>query len=415
MAKVRKRTLPSGEIRWLADYVDAKGIRRSKQFEKRKDADSYLVTVRANLKSGVHVAESDSVSVARAGVLWLESADAAKLERATCDQYRQHLNLHIKPFIGALLLSKLSVPVCREFEDTLRREGRSPAMIRKVMTSFRSMLTDSQERGLIARNVARDLRRNRRKGKDDQAERRQKGKLKIGVDIPTPDEASAIIHAATGRWRAFFTVVILTGLRASELRGLRWVDVDFAGRGIAVRQRADRYNEIGRPKSEAGERVVPLPPIALNALREWKLICPRGEEGLVFPNGSGKVESLANIINRGLIPTQIAAGVTVPKLDKAGQPVKDDKGNGVMRAKYSGMHALRHFYASWCINRRVDGGMELPAKVVQERLGHSSIVMTMDLYGHLFPRGDDTEELARAESALLGARNTVATKPGKMQ
>jgi len=88
-------------------------------------------------------------------------------------------------------------------------------------------------------------------------------------------------------------------------------------------------------------------------------------------------------------------------------------GEPVSRAKYTGTHALRHFYASWCINRRVDGGMELPVKVVQERLGHSSIVMTMDLYGHLFPRGDDKEELARAESALLSARNTTATKSPK--
>jgi integrase len=51
-------------------------------------------------------------------------------------------------------------------------------------------------------------------------------------------------------------------------------------------------------------------------------------------------------------------------------------------------HALRHFYASRCINRRADGGLELPAKVVQERLGHAPIVMTMDTYGHLFPRSD---------------------------
>ena len=71
------------------------------------------------------------------------------------------------------------------------------------------------------------------------------------------------------------------------------------------------------------------------------------------------------------------------------------------RAKYTGLHALRHFYASWCINRRVDGGLELPAKVVQERLGHSSIMITMDVYGHLFPRGDDSAELEAAERSLL--------------
>ena len=70
-------------------------------------------------------------------------------------------------------------------------------------------------------------------------------------------------------------------------------------------------------------------------------------------------------------------------------------------AKYTGLHALRHFYASWCINRRQDGGLELPPKLVQARLGHASIVMTLDVYGHLFPAGDDGSELAAAEKILL--------------
>lgn len=72
-----------------------------------------------------------------------------------------------------------------------------------------------------------------------------------------------------------------------------------------------------------------------------------------------------------------------------------------MMAKYGGMHALRHFYASWSINRPQDGGLGLPPKVIQERLGHSSIMMTMDVYGHLFPRGDDAAEMAAAERALF--------------
>jgi integrase len=71
------------------------------------------------------------------------------------------------------------------------------------------------------------------------------------------------------------------------------------------------------------------------------------------------------------------------------------------KAKYTGLHCLRHFYASWCINPVEQGGLELPPKVVQERLGHSSITMTYDRYGHLFPRGDDSEALAAAESALI--------------
>lgn len=60
--------------------------------------------------------------------------------------------------------------------------------------------------------------------------------------------------------------------------------------------------------------------------------------------------------------------------------------------------AFRHFFASWCLNPKERGGHELPPKVVQHLLGHSS---TLDRYGHLFPRGDDCDELAAAASALL--------------
>jgi integrase len=71
------------------------------------------------------------------------------------------------------------------------------------------------------------------------------------------------------------------------------------------------------------------------------------------------------------------------------------------KAKYTGMHALRHFYASWCINRTEDGGLGLPPKNVQERLGHASITITLDRYGHVF-KGDDPGELDEAAQALLG-------------
>jgi integrase len=294
------------------------------------------------------------------------------------------------------LLAKLNVPAVRAFEDKLKEEGRSAVMVRKVIGSLGSLIADAQERGLVARNIVRDLRGRRKPGKERKAERRQKGKLKAGIDIPLPTEIKAIVTAVQGRWRPLLLTAIFAGLRASEIRGLRWDDVDLDGAKIHVRQRADRFNDIGRPKSEAGERTVPVPPLVANTLREWKLACPKGTLGLVFPNGAGNVESLGNIINRGLCPPQVAAGVVID----TGQV--DDKGNPVMAARYSGMHSLRHFYASWCINRRADGGLELPAKVVQERLGHSSIVMTMDTYGHLFPSGDDAAELASAERALLG-------------
>lgn len=411
---VRKRewTTPKGEAKtaWVVDYVDAGGKRRLKTFRLKKEADQFAATASVEVREGVHVADSASVTVTKAAEFWLASAKASGLERSTLDQYRQHVELHIRPLIGETLLSKLNVPAVRAFEDDLREKGRSPAMVRKLMVSLGSLLADALERGLVGRNVVREKSRARQKGKDKRLERRQKGKLKVGVDIPTREEIKAIVGALDGRWRALLLTAIFAGLRASELRGLRWADVDLERREIRVHQRADRFNDIGRPKSEAGERTVPIPPMVTNALKEWKLAYPRpvigkdqdGDaicedarpEHLVFPNGVGKVESLANIINRGLMPVQVAAGVC----DPIG---KDADGKEIMKARYTGMHAIRHFYASWCINRPADGGLGLPPKVVQERLGHSSIVMTMDVYGHLFPRGDDTDEMAAAERALL--------------
>ncbi|MDW9537148.1 tyrosine-type recombinase/integrase [Sinorhizobium meliloti] len=408
---VRKRNwiTPKGveKSAWVVDYFDMAGKRRLKTFTKKKDADTFAATAKVEVREGVHVADSASATIEEAGKLWIASARAAGLERATIEDYERHLRMHIVPFIGASKLPSLSIAKIRAFEDQLREAGRSAAMIKKVLVSLGSLLADAQERGLVARNVVRDMKGRRGSGEKRQ-EKRQKGRLKAGVDIPTREEVKALVGALAGRWRPLILTATFCGLRASELRGLRWQDVDMEKREIRVHQRADRYNDIGRPKSISGERILPAPPMVINALREWKLACPkrdsgkRGDDGekimvldLVFPNGTGKVEQLNNILRRGLHPAWVAAGVAIDsgEVDKNGKPV--------LAPKYTGMHALRHFYASWCINRRKDGGLELPPKVVQERLGHSSIMMTMDVYGHLFPRSDDGDEMAEAERAFL--------------
>ena len=352
--------------------VDGQGDRHIRTFDRKKDADAYRGQVTVDVGLGVHTAPSKSLTVREAGDLWLETGESNELERATLDSYEQHLRLHIVPLLGNEKLAALTTAAIRGFEDKLRQNNVSPVMRRRVIVSLGSLLADAQERGLVAQNVVRSLRASR-KGKD-RHRRREGAKLKVGV-IPAPTEIKRIIAHLNGRWRPLLLTAIFTGLRASELRGLRWNDVDLKRGELHVRQRADRYNVIGRPKSHSGERSVPLPPSVVAVLRGWKLQCPKGELGLVFPNGIGKVENIQNILNRDFFPAQIAAGVVT----KGGKP----------KAKYTGLHALRHFFASWCTNRRQDGGLELPLKVVQERLGHSTVVLTADRYSHLFPRGDD--------------------------
>jgi integrase len=133
------------------------------------------------------------------------------------------------------------------------------------------------------------------------------------------------------------------------------------------------------------------------------LVCPKGDLDLVFPNGDGGIENLSNILQRGFQPAQIAAGIAVPTKDEHDKPVRDEDGKPILAAKYYGLHSLRHFHASWLINRKADGGLELPPKEVQTRLGHSSITMTLDVYGHLFPRGRENVEITDFERSLSPA------------
>lgn len=395
---VRKRTWTTKGVEktaWVVDYLDGSDTRRLKTFKTKKAADTFAATAHLEVREGNHVADSASVTVAAAGKLWLAARERAGRERTTIDQYRQHLDLHIVPYIGNAKLTALNAPGLHAFRDRLHDEGRSAVMVKKVMVSLGSLLADAQDRGLVSRNIVHEM-RGRRGASEGRAENRAKAKLRVGVDIPAPAEIKAIVGALEGRWRPVLLTAIFTGLRASELTGLTWSDVDLANKVLHVRQRADRFKTIGRPKTGAGERQVPLTPIVINTLRQWKLAGTKSDMGLVFPNLKGRPEALQPIVRDGYQAAQKRAGVVLPGKEK------DADGKLIMVAKYSGLHSLRHFYASWCINRRADGGLELPPKVVQDRLGHSSITMTMDTYGHLFPRGDDADEMAAAESALLG-------------
>jgi integrase len=382
----RKWTTRKGEAKecWVVDYVDQNGDRHIQTYERKKDADDRQAAVKVEVATGIHTAHSKSPTVAEAAEDWIKYVKLEKRERSTVDHYRSHIDNHIGPRIGSEKLAKLTTPRIQAFRDDLLA-SLSRAQAKKVLTSLKSLLKDAQRRGNVSQNVALGVSITR--------DNRTKRKLKVGVDIPTPDEIKRIVHAAKGRSRPLIVTVIFTGLRSSELRGLRWADVDFNACELHVRQRADRYNEMGKPKSEAGERVIPLGPLVVNTLKEWKLACPKGELDLVFPNTLGKIWDHADIVSRYLWPTMVAAGVTTTAKDGDGKPVTE--------AKYTGLHALRHFYASWLINRKKDGGLELPPKTVQARMGHSSIVVTMDTYGHLFPNSDDGSEMAEAEKALL--------------
>jgi integrase len=115
----------------------------------------------------------------------------------------------------------------------------------------------------------------------------------------------------------------------------------------------------------------------MNTLREWRLQCPKGDQGLAFPNWMGKVESHSNLLERGLQPILKAAGIET--------------------AEY-GMHSLRHACASLWIENGYN------PKQIQRLMGHSSIKVTFDVYGHLFSDAEADQRAAEnVQAKLLGS------------
>src|SRR5215471_10683713 len=217
MASVYKRTWTGQDgrerVRWVAAYKDQQGRRHNKGFRSRKDAKAFLVLTEGEIVRGVHSPESTSITVAEAARLWLKRGELEQLERSTMRQYRNHVDHHILPLIGAVKLARLSTPVVQLFRDKLL-ETRSRALARKVLASLKSIIGEAMRRGLVAQNCAAPV--------SIDSKKREAGKLEVGVDIPSLADVNLLIERAEGRWRRFFVTAVFTGMRASELRGLVW-------------------------------------------------------------------------------------------------------------------------------------------------------------------------------------------------
>jgi len=274
MASVRKRTWGDGKTAWVADYFDQDGKRHLKTFKTQKAAKAWLVGTQHEVKQGIHTPESDSITVAEAAEIWMEKGELENLERSTLRQYRNHANLHIKPSrIGAEKLARLSTPTIEAFRDDLLKKCSRP-MARKVLTSLKSIIGEAQRRGLVAHNAAQPV-------KID-AKKRDQRKLAVGRDIPSKEEIQTILSRADGRWRPLLITAIFTGMRASELRGLSWNDVNFEHKVAHVRQRANLWGEIGAPKSAAGHREIPMSPMSSTCSRNGGWHARRARETSSF-------------------------------------------------------------------------------------------------------------------------------------
>jgi integrase len=360
---------------WVADYFDQHRKRHLKTFATKKAAQAWLVETQGEVLRGIHTPERASINVYEAAQLWLKRGMVEGLEKGTLKGYGALVRLHIGPSkIGNVKLALLSTPMIEDWRDQLVAKL-SRRLARKVLGTLKSILSEAQRRGLVAQNVAWPVRVD--------AKKRDQKKIEVGRDISGKPDVRKILTALNdNRWarhRASIVTAAFTGMRASELRGLPWSALDLGKKTITVRQRADEWGTIAMPKSHAGQREIPMSPNVFNTLKEWKLACPKSDLDLVFPNTMGKVQALSNIAHRVCRPLQRQAGL----VDDNCEPLFN-------------FHALRHFAASWMIE------LGFSPKRLQALLGHSSVQMTFDRYGHLFPSTeDDHERFARGEIGLV--------------
>ena len=387
MTVVRKRSwiAPTGETKtaWLVDYRDQSGKRRAKQFARKKDAEEYADRARTEVRQGTHTHDRDSITVAIAADLWIAAGEAERLERSTTKRYKEINRLYIQPRLGELRLTALTKPLVQDYRLALL-QTKSRAMAGKVLRALSAILSNAQEIGAIKQNVASTVRVGKLKR---EAER---------VVPPSRADLKAMIAAATDTERPLILTAITTGLRSSELRGLRWQDIDLAAGTITVRQRADQWGEIGPPKSEAGKRTLPIAPELVSELKRWKLRSPHSRIDLAFPSSTGTPSRHNNMLRRMYFPLQVRAGLGVPRIDAKGEIARDEEGQAILTGKH-GFHALRHAAASAWIESNID------LKRLQVWIGHENIRLTLDTYGHLLK-----DEKKDAELALKASRDLFA-------
>jgi integrase len=194
--------------------------------------------------------------------------------------------------------------------------------------------------------------------------------------IASPGEASKLVSVLPEPEQAFWATAFYAGLRLGEIRALRWEDVDLAAGVIRVERSWDKKEGAIEPKSRAGRRAVPIPAVLRDYLVEHKLRCAWGE-GLTFGR------SAAEPFNERTIVTSAERVWKRAKLARITP------------------HECRHTFASLMIAAGVN------AKALSTYLGHASVTITYDRYGHLMP-GNEEEAAEILDAYLKRAQMTQA-------
>lgn len=375
MSSVRKRTwrTSKGEMRtaWCIDVVDAAGKRCRKQLATKREADALRLQIESQLKTGTYRPDASKVTVKDVADLYLEHCKGRmerreRMTRHNFKVYQGHIKnhiLHADHGIGAIKLAQLTTRTVCDLRDRMRDSGITVPTTRKVLSTLHCVLAYAISRDLVAINAAHGVK---------VIGRRDEGSKKITP--PSKEDLKKLIEAADPDFRVQLILASATGLRAGELHALRWRHIDLDKGEITVETRVDTYGEEDVTKTAAGVRMVPLSSMVANMLKAWRLKSRFAQDtDLVFANRRGGYPCHDNMVKRRFKPL-------FDKVDVA--PFN--------------WHALRHF----AISTWIESG--LSPKTVQSFAGHSSLQVTMDRYGHLFPSEDHQLAMERIANGVFG-------------
>jgi integrase len=352
------RQLPSGS--WQARWYDSKRVRHSRTFATERKAKDFLDTVSADRQRGTYLNPRDGRrSLGELADRWIASKT---LRPKTEAAYRTIIEHRIKPKFGSIALVDIDALDIQTWAKELHDSGLSAGTVRNTIRVLRQVLDAAVKNRYLIANPARSI---------------------AGTDLPsykparrtplTADQVKRLVSAFETDYPAFALLVrfaVDTGMRAGEVNALRWDAVDLPERKVYVRQSVSRVgatNHLNLPKN-GEQRVVDIGASLARELRDYAdglPVHPRFVLGAyVWPSASAADEPMA--WSRDFYLPLWKATVACAELPAD------------LR-----FHDLRHTCASLLIAANV------PVKVIQERLGHSSYKITMDTYGHLYPKAAD--------------------------
>lgn len=376
MAFIQTKQGKQGPIYKVHYREPQSGKRRCKNFSRMKAAQHF----RDNVAKADFLHDTDTVTVAQAADCWLEVCAATgrkgrePVEKSTLKPCRLHVR-YINSMIGGLKLNQLDALTCERFKTSLLERFSSRAYARKILTSFKGILSEARTQGWLKSDPCENV----RIVLSERAQPRHRAwpsLQEIRAVLKLADERARSpnrqLRQRWSRYRTFLYVAVFSGMRPGEVLGLPWRNVLFDEAALRVDQDLDEDGTIGRPKSRNAYRTIKMPDDVMAMLRQWQDECPESRLDLVFPNWQGRPEKIQNIYRRCWYTIQVAAGLVT----EDGAP------------KYP-LKELRHVRASLEIDKQAN------PKEIQELLGHSSIKITYDVYGHLFRDHEDR----RAERA----------------